>query len=34
LKESRELELQALTSPEVKTAIERRGIKLVNYRTA
>lgn len=34
LKESRELELQALTSPEVRTVIERRGIELVNYRTA
>ena len=32
LKESREIELLALTSPEVRTVIERRGIELVNYR--
>jgi predicted glycoside hydrolase/deacetylase ChbG (UPF0249 family) len=32
LKESRELELKALTSAEVREVIERRGIRLVNYR--
>jgi predicted glycoside hydrolase/deacetylase ChbG (UPF0249 family) len=32
LKESREIELAALVSPEVRSAIERRGIELVNYR--
>jgi predicted glycoside hydrolase/deacetylase ChbG (UPF0249 family) len=32
LKQSRELELAALVSPEVRSAIERRGIELVNYR--
>jgi predicted glycoside hydrolase/deacetylase ChbG (UPF0249 family) len=32
LKESREMELAALMSPEVRSLIERRGIKLVNYR--
>jgi chitin disaccharide deacetylase len=32
LKESREVELRALVSPEVRQAIERRGIELVNYR--
>ena len=32
LKESRALELRALVSPEVRRAIERRGIELVNYR--
>lgn len=32
LKESREVELAALVSPEVREAIERRGIELVNYR--
>jgi predicted glycoside hydrolase/deacetylase ChbG (UPF0249 family) len=34
LKESRELELKALTSPEVRAVIDRRGIRLVNYRTS
>ncbi|HWF07070.1 MAG TPA: ChbG/HpnK family deacetylase [Bryobacteraceae bacterium] len=34
LKESRELELKALTSAEVREVIERRGIRLVNYRTS
>ena len=32
LKESREVELAALVSPEVRGTIERRGIELVNYR--
>jgi predicted glycoside hydrolase/deacetylase ChbG (UPF0249 family) len=32
LKESREIELAALVSPEVRSVIERRGIELVNYR--
>jgi predicted glycoside hydrolase/deacetylase ChbG (UPF0249 family) len=32
LKESREIELAALVSPEVRSAIDRRGIELVNYR--
>jgi predicted glycoside hydrolase/deacetylase ChbG (UPF0249 family) len=32
LKESREVELAALTSPEARSVIERRGIELVNYR--
>jgi predicted glycoside hydrolase/deacetylase ChbG (UPF0249 family) len=32
LKESREVELAALTSPEVRAVIERRGIALTNYR--
>lgn len=32
LKESREIELAALTSKEAREAIERRGIHLVNYR--
>ena len=32
LKESREHELAALTAPEVRAAMERRGIELVNYR--
>jgi predicted glycoside hydrolase/deacetylase ChbG (UPF0249 family) len=32
LKESREIELAALTSPEARGVIERRGIKLVSYR--
>lgn len=32
LKQSREVELRALVSPEVRRAIERRGIELVNYR--
>ena len=31
LKESREEELRALTSPEVRAAVERNGIELVNY---
>jgi len=34
LKESREIELAALVSPEVRSVIERRGIELVNYRSA
>jgi predicted glycoside hydrolase/deacetylase ChbG (UPF0249 family) len=34
LKESRELELAALVSPEVRSVIARRGIELVNYRSA
>jgi predicted glycoside hydrolase/deacetylase ChbG (UPF0249 family) len=33
LKESRELELAALKSPQVRRVIDRRGIELVNYRT-
>jgi chitin disaccharide deacetylase len=32
LKESRQIELAALVSPEVRSIIERRGIQLVNYR--
>ena len=32
LKESRERELEALISPEVRAAVERHGIRLVNYR--
>lgn len=32
LKESRETELAALISPEVRRVVERRGIELVNYR--
>ena len=32
LKESRERELEALVAPEVRAALERNGIKLVNYR--
>jgi predicted glycoside hydrolase/deacetylase ChbG (UPF0249 family) len=32
LKESREEELRALTSPEVRAAVEESGVKLVNYR--
>jgi chitin disaccharide deacetylase len=32
LKESREMELAALVSPEVRAVIERRGIQLANYR--
>jgi predicted glycoside hydrolase/deacetylase ChbG (UPF0249 family) len=32
LKESREEELRALTSPEVRAALEESGVKLVNYR--
>ena len=32
LKESRERELEALVAPEVRTAMERNGIELVNYR--
>jgi predicted glycoside hydrolase/deacetylase ChbG (UPF0249 family) len=32
LKESREIELAALTSPDVRRVIERRGIELVSYR--
>jgi len=34
LKESRAVELAALTSPEVRRVIERRGIQLTNYRSA
>ena len=34
LKESREIELAALTLPEARQAIERRGIELVSYRDA
>jgi predicted glycoside hydrolase/deacetylase ChbG (UPF0249 family) len=34
LKESREIELAALTSPEARRVVERRGIELVNYRDA
>lgn len=33
LKESRAVELAALTSPEVRSLIERRGIELTNYRS-
>ena len=32
LKESRERELEALVAAEVRNAIEKRGIELVNYR--
>lgn len=32
LKESREMELRALTAPEVRTALERSGVQLVSYR--
>ena len=32
LKESRETELAALTSPQARQLIERRGIQLTNYR--
>jgi predicted glycoside hydrolase/deacetylase ChbG (UPF0249 family) len=32
LKESREVELRALVSPEVRRTIARRGVELVNYR--
>jgi predicted glycoside hydrolase/deacetylase ChbG (UPF0249 family) len=32
LKESREQELRALTSPEVRSALAEAGVKLVNYR--
>jgi predicted glycoside hydrolase/deacetylase ChbG (UPF0249 family) len=32
LKESREMELAALVSPEVRSAIKRRKIELTNYR--
>jgi predicted glycoside hydrolase/deacetylase ChbG (UPF0249 family) len=31
LKESRENELAALTAPEVKAALERAGVELINY---
>jgi predicted glycoside hydrolase/deacetylase ChbG (UPF0249 family) len=31
LKESREIELAALVSPETRRLIEQRGIELVNY---
>ena len=34
LKESRERELEALTSPEVRRALEESGTELVNYRSA
>ncbi|MGO9256913.1 MAG: hypothetical protein ACLQU1_11510 [Bryobacteraceae bacterium] len=30
-KESREEELRALVAPEVRTAVERNGVELVNY---
>ena len=33
LKESREVELSALTAPETRRVLERRGIRLVNYRS-
>jgi predicted glycoside hydrolase/deacetylase ChbG (UPF0249 family) len=33
LRESRAVELAALTSPDVRRAIERRGIQLTNYRS-
>jgi chitin disaccharide deacetylase len=33
LKESREVELRALTAPDVRAAIERQAIRLVSYRT-
>lgn len=32
LKESREIELQALTSPVVRAALEAREVRLTNYR--
>jgi len=32
LKESRAIELAALTSGEVRDVVQRRGIQLVNYR--
>jgi predicted glycoside hydrolase/deacetylase ChbG (UPF0249 family) len=32
LKESREEELKALVAPEVKAALERLGVELVDYR--
>jgi predicted glycoside hydrolase/deacetylase ChbG (UPF0249 family) len=32
LKESREQELRALTSPEVRAALAESGVELVNYR--
>jgi len=32
LKESRERELQALTSPDVQAALEEAGVRLTNYR--
>ena len=32
LKESRERELRALTSPEVRAALEESGVELMNYR--
>jgi predicted glycoside hydrolase/deacetylase ChbG (UPF0249 family) len=31
LKESRERELEALVAPEMRRALERNGIELVNY---
>ena len=34
LKESREVELAALVSDEVRQVVERRGIELANYREA
>ncbi len=34
LKESREIELSALTAPETRRVLERRGIQLTNYRSA
>ena len=33
LKESREVELEALTAPETRRALEQAGIELLNYRT-
>ena len=32
LKESRELELRALTSPDVRAALRETGVELINYR--
>jgi len=32
LKESREQELRALTSPEVRASLAESGVELVNYR--
>ena len=34
LKKSREIELAALLSPDIRRMIEQRGIQLVNYRNA
>jgi predicted glycoside hydrolase/deacetylase ChbG (UPF0249 family) len=33
LKQSRHIELEALTSPEIREALERANVVLVNYRT-